>query len=307
MPDFFIVGAPKCGTTAMQTYLRQHPQVFMPARIEPNFFNIDMYRPGCIREPGAYLGLFAGQPHKARLGEASPWYLYSKSAAAQIRSFCGLARIIIMLRDPVEMMYSLHSHLVYKGCEDIVDFASALAAESARRRGVGLPKGSRCMSAAVYYRDVASYSGQVERYLDTFGRQRVHFIIFDDFARDPSVEYQRTLAFLGIDEAFRPRFYRVNPGKAYRSRDLLRFTRMIKPRSDQRRHPIWPLYKALKTVNTRVRDRRPVDPVLQMELRAEFAPEVARVSALVKRDLTHWSRHNGDLAGPESGPRPAGG
>src|SRR5882672_1680365 len=112
-PDCFIVGAPRCGTTAMYTYLGQHPEIFMSARKEPHFFGTDLSSPALVRDEQQYLSLFAKAQNEKRAGEASVFYLYSQRAAREIHAFCPSARIIIMLRNPVEMMYSLHSrHLV---------------------------------------------------------------------------------------------------------------------------------------------------------------------------------------------------
>src|SRR5438093_1590857 len=106
LPTFFIVGAPRCGTTALYTYLRQHPDLFLPENKEPHFFGSDLYHPGFVRNLDEYLSLFLEAGNKKRAGEASVWYLYSRNAAAEIMAFCPSARIIAMLRNPVDMMYS---------------------------------------------------------------------------------------------------------------------------------------------------------------------------------------------------------
>ncbi|NLF38083.1 sulfotransferase, partial [bacterium] len=103
LPDFFIVGAPKSGTTALHAYLGRHPSIFVPARKEPHFFGSDIVSPAFVRDRDAYLSLFAGATTEARVGEASIWYLYSKRAAREIKEFNPDARIIIMLRNPVDM------------------------------------------------------------------------------------------------------------------------------------------------------------------------------------------------------------
>jgi hypothetical protein len=116
-PDFFIVGAPKSGTTAMYFYLKQHPEIFMPERKELHFFGSDFFAPHFVRDLKDYLKFFEGADNKKRIGEASPWYLYSKRAAFEIKEFNPDADIIIMLRNPVDMMYSLRETLRKKGIE----------------------------------------------------------------------------------------------------------------------------------------------------------------------------------------------
>src|SRR3954468_1950993 len=114
-PSFFIVGAPKCGTTSLNDYLRQHPRIFIPERKELHYFGSDLtflktQRP--TREE--YLAHFAAAQPQQIAGEASVWYLYSQLAAREIHDFCREAKFIIMLRNPVDMMHSLHSQYLYE-------------------------------------------------------------------------------------------------------------------------------------------------------------------------------------------------
>ena len=139
LPNFFIVGAPKCGTTALYAYLAQHPDVFMSDPKEPHYFGSDLdfrYR----RRPSdqQYRSYFAGAGDRRRIGEGSVWYLYSECAADEIGQAVPDARIIVMLRDPVEMIPSLHSQFVYNGHEDLA-LADALAAEEDRAQGRRIP------------------------------------------------------------------------------------------------------------------------------------------------------------------------
>ncbi|NJL34400.1 MAG: sulfotransferase domain-containing protein [Chloroflexaceae bacterium] len=127
-PDFFIVGAPKCGTTAMTDYLNQHPDVFVPVVKEPDFFGSDLTGRRYTTNLHTYLALF--EPGRGKLcGEGSTAYIISKQAAQEIYNFNPEAKIIIMIRNPVDMLYSLHNQVVYTGDESIHDFALALAAE----------------------------------------------------------------------------------------------------------------------------------------------------------------------------------
>ena len=134
-PDFFIVGAPRCGTTAMYEYLRVHPDVYMPLHKEPMYFGQDLTQLHVRLTERDYLALFAEARPGQRIGEATTWYLFSKTAASEIRDFSPDARIIIMLRHPVDVMYSLHRELLFYRGETIDDFAEALAAEADRREG----------------------------------------------------------------------------------------------------------------------------------------------------------------------------
>src|SRR5215469_3235484 len=137
-PDFFIVGAPKCGTTALNHYLAAHPDIFM-AKKETHFFGADLrfgpqlqfYR----QYPDEYSAEFAAWNGQARGGETSVWYLFSQKAAEEIKAYNPDARIIIMLREPVAMLYSLYCQFVADGNEYLPGFKQALAAEAERQAG----------------------------------------------------------------------------------------------------------------------------------------------------------------------------
>jgi hypothetical protein len=292
-PDFFIVGAPKCGTTAMHHYLGAHPEIFMPKFEETHFFCSDIkYKRPRISELD-YLSLFVQARDEKRVGDRSTWYLYSKKAASEIKKFCPFADIIVMLRNPVDMLYSLHSQYLYNGNEDIEDFKEALAAEGDRRQGLRIPEGS-AFDGQLCYREVAKYTEQLERYFDIFGRKKVFVIIFDDFIKDTSKVYDETLQFLGVDPDFRPDFRVLNPSKRVYSKTLRRFlqnppeiipkfSRTVLPGMFQGK-----LFKLLWRMNIKHAKRQPMDPKLRKRLQNAFAPEVECLSELLGRDLTHW-------------------
>jgi hypothetical protein len=294
-PDFFIVGAAKCGTTAMYTYLKQHREIFMPEVKEPQFFSTDLHFP--IREFSTkeeYLSLFAGAIDTKRVGEASTTYLYSKNAAVEIKQFSFYASIIIMLRNPVDMIYALHSDLV-KGCyENIINFEAALKAEEKRKCGLWLPN-RPMMVEILFYREVAKYTQQVQRYLNVFGRKNVHVIIFDDLENDTPKVYRETLGFLDVDPAFEPDFQIINHSQQIRSNAIQSF--LMNPQRFARsfvntampRPLIKRLFSDLRRLNTKWAPRPPMGLELRRRLQAEFSPEVERLSEILKRDLSHWS------------------
>ena len=113
----------------MHYYLKEHPEIFMPEVKEPHFFGTDLVSPRFIRDKEKYLSLFSAAENQKRVGESSIYYLYSKIAAAEIHKFSPTARIIIMLRNPVDMIYTLHSEHLFCGDENITNFKKALMAE----------------------------------------------------------------------------------------------------------------------------------------------------------------------------------
>jgi hypothetical protein len=298
-PDFFLVGAPRCGTTSMIEYLRQHPDIFVPALKEPMFFCTDVnIGPGSRHLTWEeYLALFDGAEHQV-CGEGSTWYLYSLVAARQIRNFNPDAKIIIMLREPVDFMYSLHTLNLYMGFQDIRDFEQALGAIPDRLEGNQLPKGRNWpphrIQRSLLYTEAAKFAGQVERYLDEFGKDQVFIILFDDFVQDTAHIFQQTLAFLGVDPDFRPDFKTHNQSRQIRSRffqvllwhhipaPLASFIRAYTPKTMRQS-----FFKMLNSLNS-TDSNGGIDTALQQRLRAQFAPEVERLSNVIERDLSFW-------------------
>lgn len=293
-PDFFIVGAPKCGTTAMNEYLRQHPRIFVPERKDISYFGIDLKfgRSRISREE--YLSLFREANGALRVGESSVWYLYSRMAAQEIKSFSPAASIIVMLRNPVDMLFAQHSQFLYNCNEDIPVFELALEAEQERKQGKRIPRQSHFVEG-LFYRETIKYSEQVERYFDVFGRENVHVIVYDDFKQDTAKAYRDTLEFLGVDPSFRPVFRIVNPSKKLRSRHLQEWLVAPPPALTKILKLVTPTFlqgrflKRLKKLNTEYAERPALDQGLRRHLQVEFQPEVRRLSDLLGRDLSNWS------------------
>lgn len=294
-PDFFIVGAPRCGTTAMQDYLSQHPEIFMPEAKELHFFGSDLGFSNKRLGEKEYLSYFKNAKNEKRVGEASVWYLYSKLAACEIREFNPSSKIIIMLRNPADVLYSLHSRFLYNGNEDISDFKEALEAEEDRKRGLRIPKTVMVVDT-LYYRDTIRYTEQVRRYFDVFGRENVFIVIFEDFTNKTDEVYKETLSFLGVNQDFQPVFRVVNPNKRIRSRFLSKllinppqklqsFANVLLPSGFRQT-----VVKTLWTFSTVYEPRTVIDPELRNTLRVEFASDIETLSVLLGRNLTRWTK-----------------
>jgi len=294
-PDFFIVGAPRSGTTSMKTYLDKHPEIFMAPGREPHFFGTDFYRPLYIRDERTYLSLFATAINEKRVGEKSTRYLSSKRAAGEIKEFHPSASIITMLRNPVEMIYSMHNHHFNRGVEDLDDFKAALEAEEDRKRGLRLPMSLDSIEKyRVLYRETARYTQQVKRFLNAFGREKVHIIIFDDFIHSTPHTYREALKFLDVDPDFQPYFRKVNTNREVRSRALHAYLEDPPPFVQSLVKTVIPpqaryrLAKGIVHLNSKPAPRPPMKPALRRKLQEEFLPEVEQLSKLIGRDLTHW-------------------
>lgn len=294
-PDFFIVGAFKAGTTAMYEYLRAHPEIFMSVPKEPMYFGADLTPRYRRMTEDEYLTLFKGATDSHRAGEASPWYLYSTEAPREILDFSPSAQALVLLRNPVDVMYAQHSQLVFNEREDIVDFAAALDVEEARRRGERIPADA-LRPEALYYRHSVRFADQLRHWFDVFGRERMHIIVFDDLVTEPRAVYRQTLEFLGVDSSHEVDLSVYNPNRRARSGAIQRLI-FAPPR------PLRALFGKLRSlpIAHRVRDglvsansrraaRAEMDPELRQSLTEEFAPQVAELGALIGRDLSAWSR-----------------
>ncbi|MCB2100927.1 MAG: sulfotransferase [Rhodobacterales bacterium] len=290
-PSFFIAGAPKCGTTAMDSYLDQHPDIHMGPK-ELNYFCDDLFEaPYKPRTEENFLSWFAGRTEAVQ-GEGSVFYMCSRNAAANIRAFNPDAKILIQLRNPLQFLPSHHSQLVFEGYEDLENFADAYDAQEDRRAGRRIPE--KCpMNTILDYQAMADFEPQIRRFLDTFPRQQLHFILFDDFKKDLPGEYRKVLEWLGVAPDFTPDFKVVNPNKQVRNRALMSFMRKTPDwvtTASQVIPASWRhgLKEKIKDANTKFTPRDPMPDSLRQRLRADMAEPVARLGALLGRDLGHW-------------------
>ena len=285
----------------MAHYLGSHPDIFM-ARKEMNVFGADLrfgpqfYR----RDLGAYLSEFAPRQGQRRAGEASVWHLFSSQAAAEIKAFNPEARIIIMLREPAEMLYSLYHQFRFDGNEPLPAFEKALAAQDERRAGRGIGR-QTYFAQGLVYRDTVRYAEQVRRYFETFGRSRVHVILYEEFAGGVEASYRAVLDFLEVPATgVEIDFQVINGNKGVRNPALRavlsdRFIRATAV-AVARRLP-QPLFRLLHDIerrlwkmNERPAKRLPLASDLRAALRRELAPEIECLSALLGRDLALWNQ-----------------
>ena len=305
-PKLFIVGAPKSGTTSLYEYLNGHPDIYMSPIKEPAYFSPDVppqkprFRYGVDLD--RYLDLFAAARDERCLGEASTYYLYSRMAPELIRDFEPEARIVAILRNPIEMAWALHGQRVAHGREPIDDFESALAADESD--DLGGPARHAEIDKIGTYRQRARYAEQLSRWFDTFGRQRCHVIIFEEFVADTAGEFRRLLEFLGVDLDYAPQSFEIhNPSHRVR-RGIARSAMSSRPGRfvAQRLMPgligferAARLAKRLRGSElTRVRaDRQPISAALRRQLEAELRPDVARLSEMLSRDMeSFWFKRS---------------
>lgn len=295
-PNFFVVGAPKSGTTALCEYLSCHPNVFFSEPKELNYFCEDFNYHRMIRDQTAYESMFsdAGSMH-IRVGEGSVLYLYSTVALERIRAFDPDARIIVMLRNPVDMIPALHQQFLAALYEDEPNVEKAWSLQNAREQGRNVPRLCR-QPELLAYRKIGMLAVQIERMWTIFPREQTLVILFDDFVADTRKVYLQVLDFLGLQDDGRVDFPRINEAHALRTglsgwlvrntpvsiRNLmtrLRYTRVgrkIPALAD----------KLLK----RPQARDLLSPEFRLELVRAYEHDIAHLGALLGRDLSEWIR-----------------
>jgi hypothetical protein len=304
-PNFFIAGAPRCGTTALYTYLSEHPRIFMPAVKELNYFAEDLLnvQKVAFRSPEDYLQVFAGaKPHHLAVGEASPFYMFSQVAFEKMYAFNPQARVILSLRNPVDFVQSYHRLNLSLLREDQPDLERAWDLQQERGEGKHIPKSARHVSLLMYS-ELGCFSRYVERLYEVFPREQVKIILFDDLAADVQSVYEEILTFLGVPSDGRTSFPRVNvsfenksqllaklfhpPQPVYRAFMLIislfgvRFTEVVSV-----------LYNRIERLNTRKAAHAEMSPSLRARLQAHFRPDIERLADLLERDLSMWLSTN---------------
>jgi hypothetical protein len=197
-PNFFIIGAPKCGTTSLADWLSKHPQVFMSPDKEPMFFNTDFGNQKTKSFP-AYESLYkdARAEHFA-VGEASTFYLNSKLAVEKILRYQPDAKFIVLLRKPQEMIVSLHSQAC-KGVENQYDFQKAWMLQENRYKGFDLPPFTK-HPELFQYGERCKLGTQLTRLYDVAASDKIHVAFLEEIRVSPDIEFKKVLDFLSLHE-----------------------------------------------------------------------------------------------------------
>jgi hypothetical protein len=314
MPDFFIVGHPKCGTTALYEMLRRHPQIFMPELKEPWFFAAELVRElpsvsggipsGMPKTLDEYLALYEGAESGQLAGEASALYLWSRVAARGIAELQPAARIVAVFREPASFLRSLHLELVQRHQEPEKDLREAILAEDARRNGSYVSPSTWYWPTVVLYSEYVRYVEQLERYREVFPPEQILVLIYDDFRRDNEAVMRTVQRFLGVDDTYPIEAVEANPTVRVRSVYLNNLlgavatgsgpisgavnTAIEKLTSERLRH------KALQATQRRVIYAKPEPPDNEFEtqLRRRYRSEVVSLSEYIGRDLVSLWGYN---------------
>lgn len=305
-PNLFIVGHPRSGTSSLHTYLGQHPDIFMTAIKEPNYFALDfreasdrfhgkrLYFP--YRTEERYLKLYRNRRQEKIAGEATSTNLCSKVSAREIHRFNPQAKIIMLFREPVDFLYSYHSATQFALGEHHKNFEKALEAEKNRRRGQDLSK--RVISPPwLFYFEFVKYAEQLRRFQNYFDKDQIKIILFDDFKANTPDVFRNILSFLGVNPDFRPSFEIVNPNKQIRW-PLLKKNTLDSPyfRKTLRLFFSDDSYAGMKNFyKTKIVSYKPrpaLNETLRTKLMKKIKPEIEDFSNALDMDwVTRWGYH----------------
>jgi hypothetical protein len=293
-PDFFIVGAPRSGTTSLFHYLRQHPSIFIPTVKEPHFFS-DYYHPNGpqLKSLDDYLELYRECGDDQLAGDLSTSYLNSPRAAGRIREFQPAAKIGIVLRNPIDRAYSFYWYNRNRFVEDL-SFEEALDEEPVR-----IASGR---NYSFHYVESGRYYGQVQRFLTAFGSESVKIYLFEELVRDSTALCRDFVTFLGLpwNDAMQTTDV-FNSSGTYKSEFLGRLLRLPFPGREFLRNVAPTGARKLKNlVFARSTDRPPeMEEATRARLVQAFREDIEQLMQLLDRDLGHW------LKAPVQRPFPA--
>ena len=272
-PNLFILGTPRSATTSVSKWLAQHPDIAMGRRKEPMYHAMDLPSPMSITDLDAYQALWSETDESANLVDASPWYLFSKEAAASIANMSPQSRFIVHLRDPVDLIGSLHAHHVFAGFEKTRDLEEAVFT-------VRHPDPEE-FRASIDYLEVVRVSSQLCRFYEHFDEDRFVFVDFSSIDDDPAGAYHHILSRLGlpvVDLDEYPHLNRARHNRLPVSQRFLRDKQLIAARAAR---------KLITKVNV-VPGRPPVPARLRSRIIEVIRPDIEELAQMTGRDLTHW-------------------
>jgi len=292
LPNFLLIGAGKSGTSSLHAYFQQHPDIYMSPVKEPNFFALDgkppLYPTEQIARAVVYPQIWRLEDYEAQftfhagqkaVGESSTWYLNSPVAPAAIRSLIPEARLIAILRDPIERAFSAFLMSRRIGLEPETDLAAALAKQADRQTGYDY---------GLDYLTPGLYAHHLKRYLEHFSADQLEIVFHEDFVADEAAVLARLFRFLGVDPDFRPdtsiKHNAVRPPRQGRQTSFSdRIGRAIRKRSNRLRgRSTFRLGAA--------RAGLPAD--LRHRLIDFYEADIGQLETLTGRDLIHWRRRD---------------
>jgi hypothetical protein len=278
IPNLFIIGTPRSGTTSVAKWLSRHPDVAGGRRKEPVFHATDLPSPKHTTDLEEYLQNWAGTESVRMRLDASVWYLFSKEAATSIARMSPDARFIVHLRDPVDLIASLHTHHVFIGVETVRDFETAVFGER--------PPPGEEFRRSIDYLDVVRLPGQLRRFYEHFPEDRFAFVDFEQLAQNPEGAHLTLLDDLGLSRAPLSEYPHLNRGRRERVAGMNRRLGRGRKTPAPGRISAGRLMSRLNTVV----GRSSVDPEMRRRILNVIGPEIDELAELLDRDLSDWKR-----------------
>jgi Sulfotransferase family len=294
LPNFLLLGAAKTGTTSLYQYLKQHPQIYMSPSKEPRFFafegeTLDFRGIGDSKETAItdiqiYLTLFEKVTNETAIGEASTMYLWSPKAPERIHHYIPDARLIAILRDPIERAYSNFLHLIQAGREPLNDFAQAIQAEESRIRDHWWP--------FWYYKEQGFYYLQLKRYFDRFDQDQIKICLYEDFRDTPIALFRDICRFLGVDDNFIPDVSeKIRVSRPVPKNKLLH-TLLTQPNTIKSALKLLLPPGICQRISTNVQNRNLIKQKPSIEIRKQlikvYQEDIFQLQDLIQRDLSQW-------------------
>lgn len=286
-PDFLIIGAYKSGTSALHHALQQHPQLFLP-RKEVNYFafadGAGAHRPiphGSVLTEKNYRKLFDAAPADALVGDSSPEYMANPSACPRIAATIPDARLIAVLRNPIERAYSdfmMYRRDGYERCERFSDALDKQEARAARRDPTG------------YYVSTGFYAAQLRPYFDLFPREQMHILLHEDLRENEPHALAGVFEFLGVDPSFTPPNREPVNASGVPATRTAAAALLVRRRLRGVLRPLLP--DAVKLSVNRLVERSLARPALEDADRTRLAElyrsDITDLGRMLGRDLSHW-------------------
>lgn len=295
--NFFLAGFPKCGTTAVAGYLAQHPNICFSAIKEPFFFCTDFPKRQVIKSWNAYRKLFHPTAQTKVFGEGTVCYVYSKEALNGIKRHNPNAKLIFMVRNPVDLAYSLHANQLRVFDEDVESFEEAWNRQASRRGGENIPK--LCAEPFfLQYKEVASQGAYLERVCRQFPAEQILVLFFDDLKKSPESVYRQVLKFLDLDiPAAMPSFESANENLSYKSGSRGFIGRTLRKLSKNQTLVRLKTAMGIGNLNTEklIRnmsmekaEREELPHALRAALILAFENDIKLLERITQRDLSAW-------------------
>jgi len=295
-PNTFLVGAPKSGTTALAGYMSQHPEVFFSTPKELHYFSGNEFEQVPRFKPNldSYLSKFADSPPDCGIiAEGSVWYLYSDFAVQRISVFNPKAKLIVMLRRPIEMVYSQHSMHLQTSYETEVNFKKAWNRSLQMSENDTTPE-----NRLLQYTKIANYGDQLEKVFNYFSKDQVHVIIYDDFCKDNMLCLAELCSFLNINSDFEFEPHVVNENRIIKSKYIGEFTskpplalvssyRNMKKKFGLDAYKLG-LLRRLRRANSKKVTRLPLDEKFSKSIVNHYRPQILKLESIIDRRLESW-------------------